>query len=494
VFIAVAVGWWLLGRLLFRHVLLPHLDKRLPVAWSIVASLLLLGGLFLGMRGKISKIPIRVSTAYFCNNPFLNQIGLNPVFTFMKSVEDAGKRANDEVELIDDLTAYGILTEWQNQPADSTLKAIRLPEGMNVVLVLMESMSRDKTGLYDAANSLTPCLDSLMRRSMTFSEAWSAGIHTHNGIYSTLYGHPAIMARQMIKNTPIPNMCGLPQRLRDAGYHTYYFMTHDELYDNMQGFLYGNGFERVIGEHSYPKNEVIGTWGVPDHVMFDHVLEHIDSIAAKGPFLATVMTCSDHGPYIVPDGIDFKAKHDDDKLKRIVEYADWAIGRFVRMAEKKAWFENTLFVFVADHGAFIEPEYEMALNYNHVPLLFFAPRMVEPGRVDRLAMQIDIAPTILAMLGLDPGSTMLGTDLTTHRRKYAYFSADDKIGVVDGELFYLYRVKTQQESLYRYKEKSTDDLIEQEPRRAEAMRRHAFGMTQSSQQMFLDGSTACDNR
>ena len=109
-------------------------------------------------------------------------------------------------------------------------------------------------------------------------------------------------------------------------------------------------------------------------------------------------------------------------------------------------------------------------------------------------MQIDIAPTILAMLGLDPGSTMLGTDLTTHRRKYAYFSADDKIGVVDGELFYLYRVKTQQESLYRYKEKSTDDLIGQEPRRAEAMRRHTFGMTQSSQQMFLDGSTACDNR
>ena len=98
------------------------------------------------------------------------------------------------------------------------------------------------------------------------------------------------------------------------------------------------------------------------------------------------------------------------------------------------------------------------------------------------------------MVEPQPTNHTLGMDLQRYRRPYAYFSADDKIGVVDGELFYLYRVKTQQESLYRYKEKSTDDLIGQEPRRAEAMRRHTFGMTQSSQQMFLDGSTACDNR
>ncbi len=497
VFLVVSVGWWLLGRFIFRRVLLRNLDQRMPMAWAIVIGMLLLGIGFIGMRGRVSKkSPIRVGTAYFCNNPFLNQIGLNPVFTFIKSIEDAGKSANRPVELTDEATAEAVLAEWRQEPADSTLAAtaLRLPEGTNVVVVLMESMSAAKTCLSTSQPSLAPCLDSLMVRSLTFTEAWSAGIHTHNGIYSTLYGHPALLARQMIKNTPIPRMCGLPQLLKSAGYSTTYFMTHDEDYDNMRGFLYENGFDRVVGEHSYPSSEVVGTWGVPDHVMFDHVLEHLDSIAANGPFMATVMTCSDHGPYIVPDGIDFKAKHDDDKLKRIVEYADWAIGRFVRMAEKKAWFENTLFVFVADHGAFIEPEYEMALNYNHVPLLFFAPRMVAPGRVDRLAMQIDIAPTILAMLGLDPGSTMLGTDLTTHRRKYAYFSADDKIGVVDGELFYLYRVKTQQESLYRYKEKSTDDLIGQEPRRTEAMRRHTFGMTQSSQQMFLDGSTACDNR
>lgn len=497
VFLVVSVGWWILGRVIFRRVLMDHINEHLPYGWSIPLALLLLGVGFVGMRGRVSKkCPIRVGTAYFCNNPFLNQIGLNPTFTFIKSIEDAGKKDNRKVELIDLESAYAVLEEQRNMPEDNGLPeaSLQLPKNMNVVLVLMESMSRDKTGLHNPATSLTPCLDSLMRRSMTFSDTWSAGIHTHNGIYSTLYGHPAIMARQMIKNTPIPNMCGLPQRLKAAGYNTYYFMTHDELYDNMRGFLYGNGFDRVIGEHSYPLSEVVGTWGVPDHVMFDHVLEHIDSIAANGPFLATAMTCSDHGPYIVPEGIDLVTRNSD-KLKRIVEYADWSIGRFIRMAEKKEWFNNTLFVFIADHGSSLNSIYDLTLAYNHVPLLFFAPGKIEPHFVERLAMQIDVAPTILAMLGIDAGDRMLGINLLNHKRQYAFFSADDRIGAVDGEFFYLYRSKQEgRESLYRYLERDTEDLIEQYPEHAAAMRRYTFGITQMAQEMLSNRSTSCETR
>lgn len=489
VFVAFTIGWWLLGRLLFRRMLMTNIDERMSIAWAIPIALLLLGGGFLGMRGKLSKIPIRVSTAYFCSNPFLNQIGLNPVFTFLKSMEEAGKSSNQEVKLIDELIAKDVYLEWLDTPVDSTLSAIRLPDGMNVVLVLMESMSADKTALRDPATSLSPCLDSLMSRSMTFREAWSAGIHTHNGIYATLYGHPAILSRNLMRTSPTPQMCGLPHRLREAGYSTTYFMAHDEDFDGMRGFLYQNGFDRVVGQHTWPRNEIIGTWGIPDHKLFDHVIEHCDS--AKGPFFACVMTCSDHGPYILPDDIDFSADRGD-LQKAVAEYADWSIGRFVRMARGKSWFDNTLFVFIADHGASMNPTYDMPLAYNHVPLLFFAPSHIAARFDDRLAMQIDVAPTILAMLGLGDSGKMLGTDLTSHTRKYAYFSADDKIGVVDGEFFYLYRTKAESGSLYRYKEESTDDIIGEQAGRAEAMRNHAFGMIQSSQRILHDGSSSCD--
>ncbi len=497
VFLAAAAGWWILGRFIYRRVLLAHLEESLSYAWSIPMAVLILAAGFVGMRGRVSKkSPIRVGTAYFCGNPFLNQIGLNPVFTFFKSIEDSGKNANKPVTLTDEATAAAVLQEHLAMPVDSTLAeaSLRLPEGMNVVLVLMESMTVDKTGIYDPATSLTPNLDSLMRRSMTFTDVWSAGIHTHNGIYSTLYGHPAIMARQILKNTPMPIMCGLPQHLRDAGYSTTYLMTHDEDYDNMRGFLFQNGFERVVGEHSYPKHEILGTWGVPDHVLFNHVIEHCDSVAGNGPFFVCAMTCSDHGPYTVPDGIDFTSKNTD-KLKRIVEYADWSIGRFMQMASSRKWYRNTLFVFIADHGSSMHSIYDMTLAYNHVPLIFHAPGQIEPHFVNRLGMQLDVAPTVLGLLGIDAGDKMLGVNLMNHRRPYAYFSADDRIGVVDGELFYLYRANQEgRESLYRYTQRDTEDLIGKYPERAAAMRRHAFGMIQTSQKMLLDGSTNCDKK
>lgn len=494
VFLAVSVAWWLLGRLIFRRVLMAHIDEHLTYGWGIPVALVLIGVGFLGMRGRISKkCPIRVGTAYFCSNPFLNQIGLNPLFSFFKSIEDAGKSANRQVDLIDLATAQAVLEEQRALPEDDTLPeaSLQLPKGTNVVLVLMESMSYDKTGLYNPTTSLTPCLDNLMRRSMTFGDTWSSGIHTHNGIYTTLYSHPAIMSRQMIKNTPIPNMCGLPHQLRDAGYRTFFFSPHDALYDNMKGFLYANGFDRVIDEQSYPRKEVLSTWGIPDHALFDHTIEHIDSIAAGGPFFVTVLTCSDHAPYALPEGIDFRPKNKNME-KLMVEYADWSIGRFVDMVEKKPWFDNTLFVFIADHGATMNVVYDLSLAYNHVPLLFFAPKHLPPHFVERLAMQGDVAPTILGLLGIDASDRMLGENLMTHNRKYAYFSADDKIGVVDGELFYLYRAKQEKESLYRYQERDTVDLIKQYPERAQDMRRHAFGMIQMAQQMLLDGTTKCD--
>ncbi len=492
IFIAIAVGWWLLGRLIYRRVLLSHLGENLGYSRSIPIALLLAGVLFLGMRGTITKFPIRISMAYFCNNPFINQIGLNPVFTFIKSIEESGRDANRPVQLIDAKEAEEVWREQQEWPVDESLDeaSLRLPEGMNVVVVMMESMSAAKTSLYRSDDSYTPYLDSLMRQSLTFRETYSSGIHTHNGIYSTLYSQPATLARQTMRSVPMPYVCGLPQALDAAGYHTAFFVGYDENYDNMRGFLYQNGFDLVVGELGFPHKESKSQWGLPDHVLFEHVIEHCDSISRRGPFFACCMTCSDHPPYYLPEGTSF-VPHHEKMSEKMTEYADWAIGQFIQKASEKPWFDNTLFVFVGDHGLFLKPVYDMALPHNHVPLLFYAPSQIVPHFVDRLAMQIDIAPTILSILGIEVPKPMQGIDLTHVTRPYAFFSADDKIGCVDGELFYLFRVKAQSASLYRYKEQSLDDLINSLPEHAEALRRYALGITQKSQNMLVDGTTAC---
>ena len=306
-YIAMMVGWWLLGRWIYKLTINNLQITDLPYRWSIPVAVLLVGLLFLGMRGTLTKFPLRIGTAYFSNNPFLNQIGINPVFSFFKSIQESGKDSNRPVNLIDSEEAAAVWREQREWEVDSVQCSVfsNQCEGMNVVVVIMESMSAAKTSLWGEAESLTPHLDSLMRGALTFREAYTSGIHTHNGIYSTLYSQPAILARQTMRNTPMPYVCGLPQALGAAGYHTAFFVGYDENYDNMQGFMYQNGFDLVVGEHSYPQKESKSTWGLPDHAMFAHMIEHCDSISRRGPFFACCMTCSDHSPYYLPDDIDF---------------------------------------------------------------------------------------------------------------------------------------------------------------------------------------------
>ena len=489
-FLAVAVGYWFLMRYIFRRTLAAGLDKFQPYSLCIPLALLLVFATFVGMRGRLSKkSPLRVGTAYFCSDPFLNQIGLNPVFTFIKSASELGKRANQPLTLTTADEALQALAAEQQTPADPALMPagldLPLPEGTNVVLVIMESMTVEKTSLSTSGRpSLTPCLDSLMAQSLLFTRAYSSGIHTYNGIYSTLYSRPCVPSRHTMKQAVIPQVYGLPQVLHEAGYHTAYFMTHDEDFDNMRGFLFGNGFDSVIGQHSYPASEVIGTWGVPDHVMFDHALLHCSQAASQGPFFATIMTCSDHAPYAIPSGIDFHPRSKD-MNKQIVEYADWSLGRFMRMARRQPWYANTLFVFIADHGGvWGTNRYDMPLTYHHIPILFHNPAHLRPQRSDRLAMQVDLGPTLLAMLPLTWENTTFGLNLLAQPRRYAYFCNDDKIGVIDNQYFYIYRTDEGIESLHLLSDTTAADLLStQQPdsrRRADDMRHYGLALTQAS--------------
>jgi phosphoglycerol transferase MdoB-like AlkP superfamily enzyme len=528
-FIALAVGYILLMRWVFRRLFyvngkknnsqfstvrqssaegktqdLPSAETKnrlgeilnsqfLPTGWAIALALVLVFATFVGMRGRLSKkSPIRVGTAYFCGNAFLNQLGLNPVFTFVKSIEEMNKSANKPLELVSPQEALQEYLADCSVLPDSALAAdtIALPEGTNVVLVIMESMMVNKTGLLRPESSRTPCLDSLMRRGLVFTQCYSAGIHTYNGIYSTLYSHPGILARHTMKHTFIPSMCGLPHQLQANGYQTTYMMTHDEDYDNMRGFLHANGFDSVIGQHSFPADESVGTWGLPDHRLFEHAIEHCTQVSQHGPFLTTIMTCSDHVPYILPDGIPFtpRSKAMADKM---TEYADWSIGHFMQLAAQQPWFDNTIFVFIADHGAASPTPYDIALSYHHVPMLFYCPQHIAPRRCDHLALQIDLFPTLMGMLPYTYHNNTFGIDLLRNRRQYAYFSSDDKISILDTAHLYVCQVAENIEHLFHYCDTTPGDQIALHRDKADAMRRRAFGLIQHSYNMLENHTTAC---
>ncbi|MBQ0016564.1 MAG: LTA synthase family protein [Bacteroidales bacterium] len=484
VFLVVAAGYCVLMRWVYRHTLMSAGD-RVGWRWSIPTALVLILFCILGMRGRLeAKSPIRTGTAYFCNDPYINQIGLNPVFTFVKSYQDNNKDRNKRIDLIDAELAEQVyrteLCEAYQPDAE-----ICLPDGMNVVVVLMESMTVAKTGLFDAEHSLTPHLDSLMQQGLLFDHTFSAGIHTYNGIYSALYSQPALLGLYLMKRTVLPKLEGLPHAMKASGRHTFFAMTHDQEFDNMGGFLKANAFETVLSQEHYPQSEVVGTWGVPDHCMLMHAIEQMNSYNDGKPFFACLLTCSDHGPYIVPEVDGFSPKHQ--KIdSAVVEYADWSINAFLQQARKCSWFDNTLFVFLADHGASRKSDYDMSLMYNHIPMLFYCPKYIKPECRNDLALQIDMGPTVMAMMRLNTQKPTLGIDLLHQRRPYAYFSADDKIGVLSHNYFYVYHADSKIERLYHYSDNDITDYMQAYPDTAAAMQRYAFSMVQVSQRMVFE--------
>ena len=463
--------------------------------WQTITVFMIVCGLFtLGMRGRTSaKTPILAGAAYICDDPTINALGLNPVFTFMRTLMDAQQPENQRLHWISD--AEAVRTTAALLHADSRLQDVSpiarrvIPAGSlagrNVVLVIMESMSSAKMKRFGSAENLTPFLDSLAANAWSFDNIWSAGIHTYNGIYSTLFGHPALMKKHPMEVVNVPQIDGLPMMLKRQGYQTMFFTTHDELFDNMSGFLSANGVDRIIGQKNYPAREVRSTMGVPDEFMFRFATPLLSKSASKPkPFFAAFMTGSDHDPIIIPTETGFRPRHTEEKYKMSAEYADWSLGRFMQYARSQPWYSNTLFVFVADHGCIWgHNSYDVAFSYQHIPLVMFAPGFTAPKSFPTLGMQTDVAATIMGLVGRSAYvNNTLSTDLLHEQKPYGIFSSDTRLACMSDSLLYVWREgHDAKPSLYHYRNEDLTDYYERDSALALPMRKAAFSWLQTSQ-------------
>lgn len=427
-------------------------------------SILFLLLIFIGIRGRIEKkSPIRIGTAYFCNNPFLNQLGLNPNFTLIRSALDATKEENKSVNLIDNNVAIlNVQSNLNISKPNSEYPILRkvqfdtlIPNNYNVILVIMESMSVAKMQRHGNNDNLTPFLDSISSCGYYFENTYTSGIHTMNGIFSTLFSFPALFRQHPMKESSMLKYMGIYSTLKSNGYSTIYFTTHDGQFDNVEGFLKANDCERVISKSDYPQSKVKTTLGVPDDYMFEFSIPIINELSKKSkPFFATFMTASDHGPYYLPEY--FKPKTNEIK-KQIIEYADFSLRKFIELASSQKWFSNTIFVFIADHGAPLDNLYEMSIDYHHTPLLFYSPSIIANYKVfDKIASQIDVFPSIMGLLQIPYYNNTLGIDLFRENRDYAILNADDKFGVISKN-WLLIEKGGKNQKLYKYRENSTID-------------------------------------
>jgi len=469
---------------------------------SLLPISILIGGiLFIGIRGRVEqKSPIMIGTAYFSKYDFANQSGLNPVFTFIHSWLESLKEENKHLHLMDDKEAiklaqndlYVPLGSKYNSPLAHMVYGNMPTEKHNVIIVLMESMSAGFMRHGNNTLGLTPVLDKLADNGYYFSNFYSAGIHTFNGIFSTLYGYPALLARHTMQGTIIPHYTGLPYVMQQNGYETLYFTTHDDQFDNVGGFVTANHINRVVSTSDYPANAVVSALGVPDHYMFDYAIPIFDNYQTQHkPFFAAMMTGSNHAPYASPADLPFSPKHVEVREGN-VEYADWAIGHFLSEASKHAWYNNTIFVFVADHGA-LEPNGadgfdDMPYSLNHIPFIIYSPLLKDaPKLFTQPGGQIDVFPTICGLLHFSYINNTMGLDLLLQHRPYMYFSADDKIAVADTTHFYTWHTDGR-ETIYAFNNRQ-QDILQAQRGKADSMKQYAFTMLQATEWLLQNGKT-----
>ena len=285
------------------------------------------------------------------------------------------------------------------------------PAHRNILLVMVESLSAEYLGAFGNRAGLTPFLDELAGRSLLFTNFFATGNRTVRGLEAVTLSIPPTPGQAIVKRLGRESgLWSLGRVLRAQGYETRFLYGGRGYFDNMSAFFSGNGYD-VTDETGFPPERIgfRNAWGVADEYLYDAAIDAADRAHAAGrPFFFHLMTTSNHRPYTYPDGrIDIPP---GDGRAGAVKYTDWALRHLVEQARTRPWFRDTLLVVVADHCAGSAGKVALPLEGYRIPLLIHGEGL-QPARVDTLASQIDLAPTLLAMLHLDYPSAFFGRDI-----------------------------------------------------------------------------------
>jgi phosphoglycerol transferase MdoB-like AlkP superfamily enzyme len=398
----------------------------LNYSWRLPLTFMVFLLIMAGARGTLRQgAPLRWGDAFNTGYLFTNHLGLNGIMTLFKAWQGWGKdkAAREWIKFMDREQALKLTRDLLLQPCDELIAPLQSPllrkttpqgpvlEGVNnIVFILMESFTSRFVGAQGAPGNITPFFDKLAAEGCLCRQMFSVGTHTHQGMFGTFSSFPNLPDYEYLMQQPAGSgmFSGLPAIMTDMGYDSNVFVYNgDFAWDNQQGFFGAQGMTRFIGRDDYVDPVFSDlTWGVCDEDMFNRSLEELDLLHTKGkPFYGLLQTLSNHLPYALPKHLPIEnvtAFGDLNKHLTAMRYSDWALGKFFSKAKEKPWYDNTLFVVLADHG-FGVPGQVSSINLQrfHIPALFLAPGIQQKigPYFDKTCSQLDMANTAVSLLG-----------------------------------------------------------------------------------------------
>jgi phosphoglycerol transferase MdoB-like AlkP superfamily enzyme len=429
---------------------------------------------------KGGQYPLRWSNAYSLGSDYKANVALNPMQSFFSTLQFRASKI--DTDLIKN--NYSVMSQYLNiptyeqdaqnlqfarihNPVNNNVEASKIK---NVVLVICESFSAYKSSMMGNPLNTTPYFNDVKKQGIYFNRAFSPAYGTARGVWAVLTGTPDVLEGKTSSRNPL----AVDQHSIIAdfkNYEKYYFLGGSASWANIRGVLTNNISDLKIFEQGSYQSSEIDVWGISDKNLF---LEANKTLSKNTkPFFAIIQTADNHRPYTIPtedlkvfvkktvpkDSL-LKFGFENNEEYNAFRYTDFCIEQFIEAAKKEKYFNETLFVFIGDHGikgdagTMLPKSFtEQGLTNMHVPLLFYAPSILQPKEYSIPVSQLDVLPSIASLCNIPYTNTTMGKNvfITVQQNDNAIFLYDDfnqQIGVLNNKYYYGYKLKNPSKPIF----------------------------------------------
>ncbi|MGL6470860.1 LTA synthase family protein [Aeromonas caviae] len=410
-------GWWLSGRLV-RDLSFPRWY------WRPAFALLILAVGFLGARSSLGHRALNPAMVAFADDPLVNALTVNSAYSLFFAIKQMGAEedASQFYGKMADHQVLDIVREESGRPLGDFTSA-DLPsqtfntasyqgKPKNLVILLQESLGAQFVGSLGGL-PLTPNIDALSKEGWAFEQLYATGTRSVRGIEAVLTGFTPTPAQAVVKlGKSQTNFFTIADLLKQRGYDTSFIYGGESHFDNMRSFFLGNGFTTIVEQKDFKNPVFEGSWGASDEDLMAKANETFVALHKEGkPFFSLVFSSSNHDPFEFPDNRIALYEQPKQTRNNAAKYADYAVGEFFKKARASDYWKDTLFLVIADHDSRVGGASLVPIPRFHIPGVILGDG-IAPRKDPRIVSQIDMAPTLLSLMGISADYPMLGKDLT----------------------------------------------------------------------------------